>query len=280
VRARGFRAAARARGLSQGAISQHIAALEALLGAKLITRRRDGSIPTAAGLALAPHAESLLRVNGRAIAAVHAEHATIGASSNIGVYLLPPYVKSFMDAHPEEPRVEMTIHSNPVIVGKLDAGEIDVAAMEWWDHRPGYVARVWRREELVVIVAPNHPWSGLPFVSKTMLRDAVILGGEPGTGTGRLLARYLGELAPYVRTHMRLESTEAVKRWVRAGVGVSIVLAGTVVEECARGMLRAIPLEGEPITKELFVIWRDSLAPQSASRRFAQQLLHLPSAGT
>jgi DNA-binding transcriptional LysR family regulator len=79
---------------------------------------------------------------------------------------------------------------------------------------------------------------------------------------------------------MRLESTEAVKRWVRAGVGVSIVLAGTVVEECARGMLRAIPLEGEPITKELFVIWRDSLAPQSASRRFAQQLLHLPSAGT
>ena len=270
---RGFRAAAHRRGLSQGAVSQHVGRLEAALGATLLVRRPGGCVPTAEGRALIPHAESLLRMNERALEAVRQDQITVGASSNIGIYLLPAYVKSYLDENAGRYKVEMLIHNNPVIADKLEAGEIDVAAMEWWDNRPGYSAREWRRERLVVIVAPDHPWAELPFISKTMLQDAVILGGESGTGTGRLLARYLGDVAPAIRTSMRLESTEAVKRWVKAGVGVSIVLAGTVAEECRQGTLRAIPLEGLPPKKDLFIVWRDSLPPQSPSHRFAERLL-------
>lgn len=72
---------------------------------------------------------------------------------------------------------------------------------------------------------------------------------------------------------MQLGSTEAVKRWVQAGLGVSIVLSSTVVEECRAGTLRAIPLEGDPICKALYVIWRDTLHQDSLPLRLGKRLL-------
>lgn len=272
VRARNFRAAARALGLSQGAVSQHVYKLEQSLGARLLVRHAHGCAPTPEGAEFVPYAESLLRLNARAITALTGRRIAVGASSNIGIYLLQPYVKSYLDETRGRHPVEVCIHPNPVVAEKLDAGEIDVAAMEWWDDRPGYVARAWRREELVVIVPRGHAWAELPHISRALLKGAPILGGEPGTGTGRLLARYFGDATRDIRVTARLGSTEAVKQAVKAGLGVSLVLAGTVAEECRAGVLAAIPLEGERPHKELYVVCRESLPRESLPRRFAEWL--------
>jgi len=246
--------------------------LEATLGARLIHRDARGCPPTSEGTAFLAYAESLLRLNARAIDALRTHRIAIGASSNIGIYLLQPYIKSYFDDGAGRPPPDIHIHRNPVIADKLDAGEIDVAAMEWWDNRPGYVARPWRREELVAIVPPGHPWAALPRLPHATLQGVPLLGGEPGTGTGRILARYFGAQPDAIRIGMRLGSTEAVKQWVKAGLGVSLVLAGTVAEECREGTLVAIPLEGEPPSKELVVIWRESLAAGNPARAFGEWL--------
>jgi len=273
LRTRTFRAAAHERSLSQATVSQHIQKLEAALNTRLIARSHSGCTPTPAGTALLPHAESLLRVNTRVLNLMHNPAITIGASSNIGVYLLQPYVKSFLAETGGQYPIEIVIRHNPAIADKLERGEIDVATMEWWDDRPGYVARPWRQEELVVIVAPDHAWAKLSAVPRALLKDAPLLGGEPGTGTGTLLMQHLGEEIRGLQVAMQLGSTEAVKRWVQAGLGVSIVLSSTVVEECRAGTLRAIPLEGDPICKALYVIWRDTLHQDSLPLRLAKQLL-------
>ncbi len=271
LRTRNFRAAAHERALSQATVSQHIQKLEAELNTRLIARSHSGCTPTAAGTILLPHAESLLRVNTRVLSLMHKPAIVIGASSNIGVYLLQPYVKSFL-AETQCP-IEIVIQHNPAIADKLERGEIDLATMEWWDDRPGYIARPWRQEELVVIVAPDHPWAKLSAIPRDLLKDAPLLGGEPGTGTGTLLVQHLGEEIRGVQVAMQLGSTEAVKQWVKASLGVSIVLSSTVVEECRAGTLRAIPLEGSPICKTLYVIWRDTLHQDSLPLRLAKRLL-------
>ncbi len=273
LRTRNFRAAAHERALSQATVSQHIQKLEAALNTRLITRSHSGCTPTPAGTALLPHAESLLRVNTRALSLMHNPGVAIGASSNIGVYLLQPYVKSFLAETGGQYPIEITIQCNPAVADKLERGEIDVATMEWWDDRPGYVARPWRQEELVVIVAPDHAWAKLSAVPRALLKDAPLLGGEPGTGTGTLLVQHLGKEMRGLQAVMQLGSTEAVKRWVKAGLGVSIVLSSTVVEECRAGTLRAIPLEGDPICKALYVIWRATLRHDSLPLRLAKWLL-------
>ena len=276
MRARNFRAAARALGLSQGAVSQHVRKLETALGAPLLVRHARGCAPTPEGAEFVSYAESLVRLNARAVAAVMRRRIAVGASSNIGIYLLQPYLKSYLDETGGSHPVDVCIHPNPVVADMLDAGEIEVAAMEWWDRRPGYVARPWRREELVVIVPRGHPWAARSHVSRAMFQGAPILGGEPGTGTGRLLARYFGDAARDLSVTMRLGSTEAVKQAVKAGLGVSLVLAGTVAAECRAGTLAAVPLEGERPCKELYVIRRASLPPQSWPRRFAEWLVACP----
>lgn len=272
VRTGNFRAAARERGLTQGAVSQHIKKLEAFLNTSLLERAHRGCVPTPEGLRFAPHAESLLRMHARALASVRRTCVAVGASSNIGIYMLQPYVRSFLDRHNHACDVDVQIHQNPVVAEKLEDGEIDVAVMEWWDERPGCSAYLWRQEELVVIVPPDHSWADLPCIPTSLLKDAPMLGGEPGTGTGRLLSRYLGEAAGEIQIAMRLGSTEAVKHWVKAGLGISLVLASTVERERREGTLCAIPLEGEPPCKDLFVIWRSSLWEESMSRRFAESL--------
>lgn len=244
---------------------------------KLIERDVRGCTLTPEGAEFLAHAQSLMRLNERAYNAVRERRIVVGASSNIGTYLLQPYIKSYLEEHERRPALDIHISSNPVIAHKLENGEIDIAAMEWWDQRPGYVARPWRREELVVIVPPDHPWAARTGIPRALLKQVPLLGGEPGTGTGRLLARYFGTEIDDLRIGMRLGSTEAVKQWVKAGLGVSLVLAGTVAAECRAGTLVAIPLEGEPPNKELYVIWRQSLATDSRVCAFGEWLVTSPS---
>ncbi|MDX9766429.1 MAG: LysR family transcriptional regulator [Ectothiorhodospiraceae bacterium] len=270
VATRSFHEAARRRGISQAAVSQHIRKLEERLGVRVIDRDLAGCELTPEGTAFLPFAQSLTRLHERALAAVRDRQVTVGASSNIGTYLLQPYVKAFLAR--TDHRIEVTIGANPQIAERLENGELDVALLEWWDERPGCEARPWRDEEVVVIAPPDHDWQARSSVTRELLRAAPLLGGEPGTGTGRLLDHYFGDDAQHIRVVRRLGSTEAVKRWVRAGLGVSLVLAGTVEEERADGSLLVLPFEGEPPRKRLHVAWRGGLLPQSGALRFVEQL--------
>lgn len=74
---------------------------------------------------------------------------------------MQPYVNSFLAKSGVQNPIEIVIRDNPAIGNKLERGEIDVTTVEWWDERPDYVACPWRQQELVVIVAPDHPWAKL-----------------------------------------------------------------------------------------------------------------------
>lgn len=265
-----FGAAASHRGLSQGAVSQQIGKLENQLGARLLVRSNRRCTATLAGTEFARYARALLRLSQRAQAAIRQRSAVFGASSNIGIYLIHPYLTEFCKSG-DTGQVQVRIASNPDIASLLDNGELDAAAMEWWDDRPGYRAAVWRREEMVVIVAPDHPWAAFQQLPSSYLERAPLLGGEPGTGTGRMLAECLGGRS--LATAQQLGSTEAVKQWVKAGLGVSLVLAGTVSDEVANGSLRAIPVSEQKLGKNLYLIWRDDLLPESPALQFIDYLL-------
>lgn len=257
VERRTFQGAADKLGLAQPTVSQHIQKLEEQLGALLFHRGRNGCEPTREALAFLPYAESLLRINDRAVAAVNRDCVRVGASSNIGIYLLQPYVTDYLRGR-NPAHFDMVIGRNPAIADMLENSEIDVAVMEWWDGRSGFRAAPWRKEEIVVIVPPEHPLEACPFVTRRELSDYPLLGGEPGTGTGRMLAQYFGGDTPMPRVSMQLGSTEAVKQAVKAGLGISLVFASAVQQEVQLGSLAAIPLSDPPLRKELFVVWNEA----------------------
>jgi DNA-binding transcriptional LysR family regulator len=272
ARTRSFRDTAENLGLSQPAVSQHIRKLEEELGVMLIRRDRRGCEPTQAALAFLPFAESLLRLSERARAAVKLRQLRIGAGSNIGIYILQPLLKSFIDTHPGLD-LDLVIDSNPAVAARLETSDLDLALMEWWDGRSGFNCVDWRREPVVLIVPPDHPLSGRRTISREELIGAPMLGGEPGTGTGRLLQSHFGrEGLPAVRLH--LGSTEAVKQAVAAGIGISLVLASAVQRETATGELCAIPFAEPAPAKELYAIWPRFASPSGKPPPFVRHLLH------
>jgi DNA-binding transcriptional LysR family regulator len=145
--------------------------------------------------------------------------------------------------------------------------------MEWWDDRPGFFARTWRKEPLVVIVAPSHPWAKRRLIEASELAGQKLLGGEAGTGTMTLLRAKLGRSSSRLKAIGGFGSTEAVKRAVRAGRGVSLVIAAAVADEVKAGQLVTLRLQDIELVKELKVISRQGLPVAAPAARFVTRVL-------
>src|SRR3546814_11728194 len=81
-----------------------------------------------------------------------------------------------------------------------------------------------------------------------------------------------GANADRLRVTRQLGSTEAVKQAVRAGLGVSIVLEGSVEEEVRAGSLRALPLADAELAKDLYVALPDNQSPTAPGTPLAALL--------
>lgn len=268
---RGFRAAARGLKLSPSTIVDHVKQLEGDFTAPLVVRKRGGTVPTPQGEAFLPLARALLATAERAREVVAGFPLRIAAASNVGTYLLHSTLASFRDTSSYP--TELWIGGNPVVSERLDTRRADVGLMEWWDDRPGFRAHVWRREPLVVIVGPQHPWANRSQVDAHDLIGVRMLGGEQGTGTGTLLRQALGAVADCIETVDGFGSTEAVKRAVRTGLGISLVLAAAVADEVAAGALVALPFAGTDLVKDIQLIVPDPLPTGSAAALFAAHAL-------
>jgi molybdate transport repressor ModE-like protein len=129
-----FSAAADALSYSQSAVSQAIATLEAEVGTPLIERSRGGVRPTAAGTALARHAEGILarmdaaETEMAAIAGGRAGRMRIASFPTAGATLVPQAIAAFSTAHPSV-EVNLAEGEPEEIAPRLRAGEFDLALL-------------------------------------------------------------------------------------------------------------------------------------------------------
>ena len=270
-----FREASRQLSLAQPTLSQWVKKLETELNCPLIERNHYQCVPTHQGQLFLPYAKSLLNVAIHLKDRISGKKIVIGAASNIGIYIMPDKIRQLTIANQQTLEIELVISTNPDIIQKLQNGEIDLAALEWWDDRPGFKACAWQRENLVIIVPPHHPWSNKKQVTLEQLVTQPILGGENGTGTGTRLTQILNGDADRLKVSQKLGSTEAVKRAVMAGMGISLVAQTSVNDEIASHKLYALKLKNTPLTKQLYLVHHANLPRQSPIMQIADQLLNV-----
>lgn len=269
-----FGAAAARRGLSQSGISQHVARLEAALGERLVERGRHASVPSQAGRRLLPLALELLRLEQRARDAARAPRLCIGASGNIAVFLLPELIGRFSaSAAGRDVPVDVSTHPNPEVLRWLSIRLVDIGLVEWAPVDPAFQAIAWRQEPLGLIVPPGHRLSGQGRVSIEQIMAEPMLGGEPGSGTATLLREAFGATAARLAARQSYGSTEGVKRAVRSGLGVSIVMRIAVVPELERGELVWLDLDGPRLVKSLYLVCRADDRPDTRVEAFVEWLL-------
>ncbi len=248
VRTGSFTAAAKGLKLTQPGVSLHIKALEEETGATLLHRGGKALRLTPAGevfLDAADRALGLLADSKRKIAELTAPergHVTLACGDTVAMHMLPGVLAAFRKQHPQaETRIRN--HRSQVCIERVLAREADLAIVTrppWLD--PALWHRVLLEDPLSLVLPKKHPLARNPDTELTALNEhPAVLLAKPAE-TRALTERGLREMG--VTPHVVMESgnLEVVKRYVRAGIGWSVVPNMALTDTEKRSfVIRALP---------------------------------------
>jgi DNA-binding transcriptional LysR family regulator len=268
----GVARAARARNLSQPAVSEHLRGLEAFFGVPLFERAGRGVRPTAAARLIEPFVRQALGLVASAeqatieLRGLRTGAVAIGASTTPGTYLLPEVLGRFHVAHPQI-ALTLRIGDTREVEQWVAAGSVELAVIGAAPVHPGLAAEPWVKDELVAIVARRHPLARRRTLAGAALAGQPYIAREEGSSTRAVAERSLADLGVTLRPVMELGSTEAVREAVAAGLGVSVVSRHAVRTRDPRVV--AIRLHGRQWVRDLVVIRRQGapLSPAAAQLR-------------
>lgn len=276
-----FTRAAEALGLSQSTVSFHVKALESTAGVRLLDRGRDGVRPTAAGKRLRGHAERLVALRGEALEDLRAEsqgqrgRVVVAASTIPGEYLLPDRLAQLRRSHPGV-SVRVEISESSRALAALVARECDLALVGRCPQDRALVAEPFAEDEVVLVgPGPDPHDPGDAGDDMTWLRRVpLVLRGE-GSGTRAAVAPLLARMGsdPEGPARVVVGSTEAAKRCVLAGLGLTFISRLAVADELADGRMVLVPLSGTPVARRFWVVHRRDRSPSSAASAL-MALLH------
>jgi DNA-binding transcriptional LysR family regulator len=124
----------------------------------------------------------------------------------------------------------------------------------------------------MVIVPANHGLAGHKQIAAADLLGEPLLLPKSGTTRSRLNA-WLEPVEDEIKVSMELDSTEMMKRFVMAGLGISFIAATHCREEVAAGRLAAISIGPDPMVRTIGLIYRKDKALSKAALGFIEVVL-------
>jgi len=281
-----FSRAAEKRFRTQPAVSSQIRALEEEVGARLLDRSGGKVSLTAAGKLFLKYAEDAVEAR-KAVCVAIAEteriprgEIVVGANEGTCLHVLPEVFAEFKKQYPEVnvgiQRAERGKILESIIDNSVDFGVVSIPVT---DNRLTVVQI--HRDELVVIAAPNHPLSKLKSKSATVsdvVKFPLLL---PKLGRTRDAIESLfheRNLKPIIS--MELDSSELLKRFVAADVGVGFIARSNVLEDMKAGVLAVVPMSDALIKRDLALVFRKDKALSRAALAFIDIAVRLKAAHT
>jgi DNA-binding transcriptional LysR family regulator len=269
---RSFTKAAQINSVSQSAVSQTISALERHFKSLLIERSKKNFRLTTEGEVLYHYSKEILQtydaIHSRMQEIKHVISGDIRVATvySIGLYDLPPYVKRFMQSHPE-----VNIHveyrrSNQVYEGVL-GNIVDLGLVAYPAPDPKLQIVPLRKDRLVLACHPDHALAKLKSVGLKALNGQKVISFEPDMPTRKALDKILKGQGVTVEHVMEFDNIETVKRAVELDCGVAIVPETNIRQEVTQQTLASVPLEGNHF-RPLAAIHRKSKVLSPAIKHF------------
>lgn len=267
-----FSRAAEKRFRTQPAVSSQIRALEEEVGARLLDRSGGKVSLTASGKLFLRYAEETL--DGRkAICTAIAEtervprgEIVVGANEGTCLHILPEVFAEFKRNYPDVSvsikRSDYAKTLESVIDNSVDFG---VVSLPVTDARLTVVPV--HRDELVIIAPPQHPLARLSSASVEEVSRYPLLVPKSGH-TRDALENLFHERRLKPRLSMELDSSELLKRFVAADVGVGFIARSNVAEDVQAGILAIIQIADAQIRRDLALVFRKDKALSRAALAF------------
>jgi molybdate transport repressor ModE-like protein len=271
-------AAADACRVGQPSATKHLQTLEAAVGSKLVERRGRASRLTEAGEVVAAHGQRVLdtlegmREELRALDGAERGTLSLAASTTPGSYVLPSILQCFADRHPQVD-VDVVIGSSAWVGEQVAQREVSLGLAGEMDLPDGVIAEPFLADELVGIAAPGKVKLRRGRASLDALAEQTLLVRERGSSTRAVADRGLARAGYRPAKRWELDSNEAIKRSVQAGLGIGFVSKLVVADELARGELVAFQVEAaEPLRRSVYLLRPDGREPVPSERAFIETL--------
>jgi molybdate transport repressor ModE-like protein len=264
--------------MGQPSATKHLRTLEAAIGDKLVERNGRSSRLTEAGEVVASHAQRVLdTLDGMhedllALRAAERGTLSLAASTTPGSYVLPSVLRRFADRHPSVD-VDVVIGSSAWVAERVARREVQLGIAGEVDLPEGVAAETFLDDEIVGIAAPGAVPLRRGRIAQSRLAERTLLVREHGSSTRTVSERYLARAGFRPAKRWELDSNEAIKRSVAAGLGIGFVSRLVVADELDRGELVAFALEGaEPMRRSVYVLRPDGRDATPSERAFMRTL--------
>src|SRR6202035_1898219 len=269
-----FSRAAEKRFRTQPAISSQIRALEDEVGAKLFDRSGGKVSLTAAGKSFQKYTQETLDARKAMLTSIaEMEHIprgaiTVGANEGTCLHILPEVFADFKKQYPD---VSVNIKSADYakILESVTDNSVDfgVVSLPVKDNRLTVV--LIHRNELVIIAPPHHPLGKMKSASVgDLARYPLVL---PKAGHTRdALDDLFRERQLKPNYSMELDSSELLKRFVAAGMGVGFIARSNVQEDVRAGSLATISMADAQLRRDLALVFRKDKALSRAALAFIE----------
>jgi LysR family transcriptional regulator, low CO2-responsive transcriptional regulator len=267
-----FSRAAEKRFRTQPAISSQIRSLEEEVGAKLFDRSGGKVSLTAGGKAFQKYVEETLEARKAMLVAIAEMERVprgeiiVGANEGTCLHILPEVFADFKKQYPDVSvnikRADYAGILESVIDNSVDFG---VVSLPVTDNRLTVV--LIHRDELVIIVPPSHSLGKMK--SAPIAEAAKFPLVVPKVGHTRdSLEELFHERRLKPNYTMELDSSELLKRFVAAGVGVGFIARSNVVEDVRARSLAAITIADAQVRRDLALVFRKDKALSRAALAF------------
>ncbi len=200
-----------------------------------------------------------------------------GASTTISQYLLPKLIGQFRISNPKIRLSLLGANTEKIVRGVLD-GTLAIGLIEGPSLHRDVAEEPFVADEIVVVVPSTHEWVGQQVEVQQLYKAPLILR-EKGSGTRRVVEAALkkalktaGIQMKHTRVVMELDSTEAIKSAVEAGLGVGFVSRRAIQKEIKLDTLREAHIANLGILRTFAIIHPRGPEPRGAAGVFLRFL--------
>lgn len=266
--------AAEKMGISQGAVSMAIKALETAFGKPLFERIGKKLVPNEFGRRFAADvAEPFHRMQAiqqGILAGEGSGEIAVGASSTLADYILPATACRFMEAHPDT-KVALSMGNTQEIIDLVLTGKVDVGYVEGEVREARLHVETIGVDELVVVTGDQALAKAGERKIDALLAKRWVLR-EPGSGTREIFLARLGNQAQKLNIVMELGHIEAIKRTLEYPDYVSCLSRICVREKLERQKLYEIPVTGMRFHRNFYKIRRAEKEENSLLKGFEEMV--------
>jgi DNA-binding transcriptional LysR family regulator len=279
-----FSRAAEKRFRTQPAISSQIRSLEEEVGARLLDRSGGKVSLTASGKLFLKFAEDSIDARKSAVTAIAETERVprgeivVGANEGTCLHVLPEVFAHFKKQYPD---VSISINRSDYskVLEAVTDNSVDfgVVSLPVTDTR--LTAVPIHKDELVVIAPPKHPLAKLKAASAADIAQYPLVVPKVGH-TRDALDDLFHRLKLKPRYAMELDSSELLKRFVAADVGVGFISRSHVQEDVKAHVLVAIEFADAHIRRDLALVFRKDKALSRAALAFIDIAVKIKTAET